>query len=115
MKTYQKMKEFLRKMRDPLLNLSAEVKAELKVSAETRFVLLALICGCAKNEREYYFRRRAVNMCKIIQYNRGFSSLWTIPLVTEFLELVRTPLIHFTGGKGPEEVHVEDLRIRGWI
>ena len=103
MRTYQKMKAFLRALRyQDYLNLSAEVMANLRVAVETRFVTLFLICGCAQSPRETYLRRRAENMCNIIQYIVDTPQLWTCPLVREFLEIGPNSFDPFYGEKGPE-------------
>ena len=100
MKTYQKMKYFLRKLRYlESLDLSPEVRAKLKVAQETRYVYLALLCGGTR-EAKYIFR--AENMCEIIQYIVDNPLLWNCVQVREFLEIGPNSFDPFYGDKGPE-------------
>ena len=103
MKTYQKMKYFLRKLRYlESLDLSPEVRAKLKVAQETRYVYLALLCGGTREAKYTYLRLRAENMCEIIQYIVDNPLLWNCVQVREFLEIGPNSFDPFYGDKGPE-------------
>ena len=103
MKTYQKMKYFLRKLRYlESLDLSPEVRAKLKVAQETRCVYLALLCGGTREAKYTYLRLRAENMCEIIQYIVDNPLLWNCVQVREFLEIGPNSFDPFYGDKGPE-------------